>query len=253
MKEYAENSNNQHILLVDDNEIILLVAEKMIQRAFPSLQITKASDGREAVELYKKTKPDVILMDVQMPEMNGLEATKEIRSLEKNSVRTPIIALTAGVYQMEIEECYASGMDDYLNKPLNVEILHDVLQKTLKFPKSKSPSIDFTRLDQLLKSDKTLYKTVLALALIGKNSIVSNYEILKKAVHEQDKISIKYYSHKLKGIASSMCAENLYSFFEEIQTSFENGLSIGDFEEIDQEVMRVDQLLQQELENSDNR
>ncbi|WMN12744.1 response regulator [Marivirga salinae] len=253
MKEYAENSNNQHILLVDDNEINLLLAEKMIQRAFPSLQIAKASDGREAVELYKKTKPDVILMDVQMPEMNGFEATKEIRSLEKNSVRTPIIALTAGVYQMEIEECYASGMDNYINKPLKEEILHDLLQKWLKSPESKLPSIDFSRLDQLLKSDKTLYRTLLALALIGKNSIVSNYQILKKAVHEQDKTSIKYYSHKLKGIASSMCAENLYLYFEKIESSFENGLSLADFVEVDQEVMRVDQLLQQELENSDIR
>ena len=154
MKEYAENSNNQHILLVDDNEINLLLAEKMIRRAFPSLQITKAYDGREAVEIYKQIKPDLILMDVQMPEMNGFEATKEIRSLEGNFVQTTIIALTSGVYQMEIEECYACGMDNYISKPLQLEILHDVLQKSLKIPISKLPSIDFSRLGQLLKSDK---------------------------------------------------------------------------------------------------
>lgn len=93
------------------------------------IEIDCAENGREAVELFCKTQDyyDVVLMDIQMPEMDGYEATRQIRSLETDYARNiPIIAMTANVFKEDVERCLASGMNDHLGKPLN---FGDIMQK----------------------------------------------------------------------------------------------------------------------------
>ena len=75
---------------------------------------------------YKKEQPDIILMDIQMPNKNGFEATYEIRKIEQGSL-TPIIALTAGIFVEEKEECLKSGMNDYITKPISVDDLESIM------------------------------------------------------------------------------------------------------------------------------
>lgn len=118
------------ILIVEDNKINMLLAKTLVKKAIPKCIVFEAKDGNEGVEQFQIHKPDLILMDVQMPNKNGYEATHEIRKLE-GSIRTPIIAVTAGILTGEREKCFESGMDDYLSKPIIIADLEKILFKWL--------------------------------------------------------------------------------------------------------------------------
>ncbi|MEQ9304123.1 MAG: ATP-binding protein [Marinoscillum sp.] len=119
-----EKRSNVQILLVEDNQINQMVAQNLLTRYGFSLDI--ANHGKEAIEKVRVKDYDVILMDVQMPEMNGLEATRYIRTqLPSDKNRVKIIAMTASVLKREIEICLEAGMDDYIPKPYNPQELYD--------------------------------------------------------------------------------------------------------------------------------
>jgi signal transduction histidine kinase/ActR/RegA family two-component response regulator len=114
------------VLVAEDNPVNQLLATRLLQKLGHT--VTTASNGREAVERLDTLTPDVILMDVQMPEMDGFEATAAIRDREVGSGRrTPIIALTAHALQGYREECVRAGMDEYLTKPIRLEDLARML------------------------------------------------------------------------------------------------------------------------------
>lgn len=110
------------VLVVDDNKTNLVLAKTMLKNLLPNAIIELATDGNQAVEQYKSHQPDLTLMDIQMPEMSGYEATEVIRNDEDNA-QTPIIALTAETLDGEKEKCLASGMNAYLMKPLVISTL----------------------------------------------------------------------------------------------------------------------------------
>jgi len=121
-----------HILLVEDNlpnQMFMKIVLKQLQLTFDL-----ASDGLEAVEKFKENKYDTILMDENMPNMNGIEATKEIRKIEntREIVHTPIIALTANALKGDREKFLNAGMDEYLTKPVNKNTLFDKLSLFLE-------------------------------------------------------------------------------------------------------------------------
>lgn len=118
------------VLIVEDNAINMLLAKTLVKKIIPDSLIVEATDGDEAVAQYKKEQPDIILMDIQMPNKNGFEATYEIRKIEQGSL-TPIIALTAGIFVEEKEECLKSGMNDYITKPISVDDLESIMIKWL--------------------------------------------------------------------------------------------------------------------------
>ena len=106
------------ILLAEDNAVNQLLATRLLERRGHTVRI--AGNGREAIEILEHESFDVILMDVQMPEMDGLEATAMIRTREHGSVtRMPIVAMTAHAMKGDREKCMAAGMDAYVNKPLD--------------------------------------------------------------------------------------------------------------------------------------
>jgi len=125
------------ILLVEDRETNRVVAESLLHNL--GLQADTAENGQKAVEMVKTGNYDIILMDTQMPVMDGFEATKQIRQWEKQTHCTPakIIALTAKVLQQDREACIDSGMDDFLTKPLDPEKFSDIINKN-SFPQSVS-------------------------------------------------------------------------------------------------------------------
>ncbi len=116
------------ILIAEDNSVNLLLTKTYLKDILPQALIIEAKDGNEAVEQYQKESPDLILMDIQMPQLNGIEATKKIRAMEKN-IEIPIIALTAGSLPGEKEKCLQAGMSDFLTKPLLKQTLSDMIRK----------------------------------------------------------------------------------------------------------------------------
>jgi PAS domain S-box-containing protein len=115
------------ILLAEDNPVNQRVAVKILERH--GHRVAVASNGREALEALRRRAFDAVLMDVQMPDMNGWEATAAIRDSEKASgEHLPIIALTAGAMHGDREKCLAAGMDDYIAKPFQADVLLDVLE-----------------------------------------------------------------------------------------------------------------------------
>ena len=123
--------SDKHILLVEDNEINQLVAVELLNKFGITSSI--ANNGREGVELFEQQgeKFDLILMDLQMPEMDGFEATNLIRKIN-NGKDIPIIAMTAAAMPKDVEEAIQSGMDAHISKPIDVKIFIQTLNRFLQ-------------------------------------------------------------------------------------------------------------------------
>ena len=133
--DVSENSiKGLHILLAEDNELNMEIAEFVLQNE--GTDVTKAWNGQEAVELFRNSKPgefNVILMDIMMPVVNGYEATKMIRSLDREDAKEiPIIAMTANAFTEDRIKAKAAGMDEHIAKPVDVELLIKVIHKLVK-------------------------------------------------------------------------------------------------------------------------
>ena len=135
-KDISEKSiKGLHILLAEDNELNMEIAEFLLQNE--GADVTKAWNGQEAVELFRKSGPggfDVILMDIMMPVMNGYEATKMIRSLDREDAKEiPIIAMTANAFTEDRIRAKEAGMDEHIAKPVDVELLIKVIHKLVEY------------------------------------------------------------------------------------------------------------------------
>jgi len=118
------------ILVVDDDPVISKVFALMLQRA--DFEVDIAEDGLIGVEMWEKGNYDLVLMDVQMPRMNGFEATSTIREKERaRGGHIPIVAITAYALEKDKEECLAAGMDAYMSKPIDfkkcIEMIHSII------------------------------------------------------------------------------------------------------------------------------
>ncbi|MCP4711173.1 MAG: response regulator, partial [Planctomycetes bacterium] len=133
-KRLPQQEGNQvidaHILLVEDNAVNQKVAKLLLEGM--GYKVTVAENGQEAVEKWSADSFNLILMDCQMPVMDGFEATAEIHRLEKDKGHTPIIAMTAHAMVGDREKCLESGMDDYLSKPMQKKAVKEVLSKWLQ-------------------------------------------------------------------------------------------------------------------------
>src|SRR5574343_649686 len=120
------------VLLVEDNPVNAMVARGMLEHL--GLQVRSAEDGEQALAEMQRLRPDLVLMDCQMPHLDGWQATRRWRALEQagTAPRLPIVALTANVVQGDRERCLAAGMDGYLPKPIDPTRLAEVLQRHLR-------------------------------------------------------------------------------------------------------------------------
>ena len=119
----------RRVLLVEDNAVNQKVGEALLVKL--GCHVDVAGDGREALRMAIQLPYDLILMDCHMPQMDGYEATRQIRNREGAAQRMPIVALTASVLPEDRERCFASGMDDFIPKPVNASRLREVLEKYL--------------------------------------------------------------------------------------------------------------------------
>ncbi len=136
-EDYVVEPYHGLILLVEDNIVNQKVALKMLEKLGYSTDL--ANDGMKAIEMSSLKHYDLILMDVQMPRLDGYEATDKIRASEKNGVHVPIIAMTANAMSSDRQKCLETGMDDYLSKPVKINVLSEMLKKWLPRLESDEP------------------------------------------------------------------------------------------------------------------
>jgi PAS domain S-box-containing protein len=185
------------ILIAEDVPMNRVLAKSMILGLFPEANLVEAENGHAALEQYMKQPPDVILMDVQMPEMDGLEATRAIRILEAETGKhVPIIALTAGVFREEQEQCTASGMDFFLTKPIESEKLREALIRVHSAKNSSSATVHFNRERLRTRCDR---ETADVIATYLLTDIPSYIEAIGSAIAQSDIAEVRRRVHRLKG------------------------------------------------------
>lgn len=228
------------ILIAEDNKVNMLLTTTIIRQILPSARISEAINGRQAVACYQNNHFDLLFMDVQMPELDGLEATRQIRAMEVRSsaVPVPIIALTAGALKEEKEKCRIAGMDRFLTKPIEASIIREVLVEYLinedtpdiapDSGKGRLHGIDdghFHR--ELLFSrigyDQSIFELVIQTVLADFEQYL---ESLALAVDTRDTDQVRHYAHVLKGASLNMCFPRMVSLAGSLEDQYIDSLEL---------------------------
>lgn len=227
-------------LVIDDNVVNLTLLIAYIQEVMPNAEIVEAYNGKDAYELFKKCRPSMVFMDVQMPVMNGYEATRKIREYEmETGGNTPIVAITAGIEKGEEERCKEAGMNDYISKPvlLNrlIALMHKYLKTTIEPVKTETPVVEkkvetvsvveaplyeglvhFNKekmMDRVMDNEE-LFQKMMKLAY---DSLQKMFESLQLAIEEKDCEKIKSVAHAIKGVALNASFEILTKMARELE------------------------------------
>ena len=208
-----------HVLLADDNRVNQKVALGALQRL--GLTVDVANNGEEAVAAWGAGIFDLILMDCQMPVMDGYQAAREIRSRETRANRVPIIALTADAMKGTEQLCRDSGMDDYLTKPIDRDRLSEVVNRYLspsagaaaavaENPESKpvcletpTAPVDWERLMLTADNDHDFAAELVQLFIESGDSVLKD---IRDALERGDMAALGRAAHSLKGSSANMCA-----------------------------------------------
>ena len=230
----ASPSRKLHILLAEDNVVNQQLAVRLLTREGHTVDV--AANGREAVQKYAQRDYDVVLMDVQMPEMDGLEATSAIRARDAELGRhTPIVAMTAHAMVGDRERCLSAGMDDYIPKPIDRRGLFRVLQ----FHCSDSPkshrqveieaAADLAAALARCGGDKDLLRELCDLYLEEQPKML---DAIRVAVAQRDATSLHRAAHKLKGSISTFGATRVSEAAQQLETSGQS----ADFSRVEHEL-----------------
>ncbi|MFC5871993.1 PAS domain S-box-containing protein [Chryseobacterium arachidis] len=197
------------VLLVDDNPVNMILNNRMMKSLVPDANLTEAVNGLEALEACKNKNFSIILMDVQMPVMNGIEATRQIRLLPGYK-DVPIIGVTAGNVLGEKEKCIDSGMNDFLPKPLRQSDLSEMLKKYIAVEEDKDiieesggvkeKYIDMDMLNDQTGGDEDFKEIFLNLVI---NELIQTKDNIGNVVAEKNTADAKMILHKLKGTAGT--------------------------------------------------
>jgi PAS domain S-box-containing protein len=263
----------RHVLLVDDNPVNQKVAKAMLERL--GYRVDLAANGLEAISAWEKTDYDAILMDCQMPEMDGYQATREIRKRENGERHIPIIAVTAHAMAGAAEECYAAGMDAYQSKPLDRGLLIQCLNKYLgedapgvtqekkaeptsapptkttdKSPPSSNETaspVEWGMIEQVSGGDNEFAKELVGtFAESSKESI----DEIRGALAATDLIATQRAAHSLKGSAGSvgaMTARTLAANLEDAARNQNASEAALLFEALRDEISRATEYMQGRL------
>jgi CheY-like chemotaxis protein len=184
------------VLVVEDNPINLKVALTLLGRLGQDCE--SAGNGLEALEAMGRKPYDLVLMDCQMPEMDGFEATREWRRREQDGGRTPIVAVTTNAEPGDRERCLAAGMDDYIAKPVRLERLAEVLRKF-------GPVLDSARLDELAEIARESDPGLLADLMTGfDRDLALNLTEMRRALGASQCAEAARAGHKLTGSSASL-------------------------------------------------
>jgi CheY-like chemotaxis protein len=193
------------ILLVEDNPVNQRVAQRTLQNL--AAEVTIANNGAEALEHIAASSFDAVLMDCQMPVMDGFTATRRIRELElsRGGKRLPIIALTANVMSEDREKCLAAGMDAHLGKPIEPAQVIEALSRFMKAA-ANSPAIDREALRELTGGD-TEFERELAQTFVSSGD--QCLAEIMAALKASDFDTVRKRAHSLKGASANIHARDL--------------------------------------------
>jgi PAS domain S-box-containing protein len=210
-----EENKNSVILIAEDVKMNMILVKAMINQILINVQIEEVDNGKKCIEILKNKKVDLILMDIHMPEMDGVETTKYIRNNMKiNEKELPIVALTAGAIKEDMEKCIEAGMNDFLTKPIEKEVLKKSIEKYLKLNKKEKVveniekkflmklSFDKEKLLEKIENDKSTFKELINVAKEKFPIYILNIE---NGINEDDNLKIKTNCHSLTGASLTMC------------------------------------------------
>ena len=211
-----------NVLVVEDNPINMFLATTIIHRIAPAAVIHEANNGKEALEIVSHVMPDIILMDIQMPEMNGYEASRQIRYIYPG-FRVPIIALTAGNVMGEREKCIEAGMDDFMAKPFIENTMVAMFNKWLRLDKPQEPEelegrtemLDVNYLRTYLGDDDPAFmKEILTLTV---NEFIKLMADFDSVLRGENVLTINGWGHKLRGVALTVGLMDIALLAEQIE------------------------------------
>jgi len=212
------------LLVAEDNAMNRQLMSHLLKQWGIDFDIV--NNGMEAVEAlqHKAGEYDLVLMDIQMPEMDGYTATDKIR-YELN-LQIPIIAMTAHALAGEKEKCLGAGMDEYISKPLNEEQLYKLINKYARKEDANGTSsvIDTAYLRSLSKGDKTFEKNMIS---TFSEQIPKDLKELKIAIDQQDYAGIRSRAHNMKSTVSFLGLQQLTSLLEQIEETAEDNNNLS--------------------------
>lgn len=248
-KERQKKFYKAEVLLAEDNFVNQQVAIEIL-KSF-GCEITIATNGHEAVEWVKRRKFDIILMDCEMPQLDGFSAAREIRLLEQPGTHTPIIALTAHAMRGDREKCLSAGMDDYIPKPIEANKVQEILEKWLGAKKAKEGVEEIeeetgkTHVEEVDLSHIPIFDLKRALEITGgKISTVEKVakvfiqhmpgriEEIEKAYSEENYEELLRLVHSLSGAVSSIGARKLAYIVQKMEHNLRSGIIEGIGEDI---------------------
>jgi PAS domain S-box-containing protein len=214
-KERTTTRSEHHILLAEDNLINQKVSTKILNRA--GYNVTAVGSGAEVLEAVDKNKFDLILMDIQMPGIDGYAATKEIRKLNNGYSEIPIIALTAYALKGDREKCIKAGMNDYLTKPISADKLIVKIDTLLKINQYKPEPVaevlqnepvifDYERLKKVSMGDVEFEEELLTSFI---EDINNKLDKMTELVNSKDMVMIMELAHTIKGASYSVGAQQI--------------------------------------------
>ncbi|WP_374350245.1 ATP-binding protein [Chitinimonas sp.] len=204
---------SMHILLAEDNLINQRLAVALLEKA--GHRVTVAGNGQEAIERFVADRFDLVLMDMQMPEMDGLQATRAIRVLEGER-HTPIVAMTANVMPEDRARCFDAGMDDFISKPISMSHLNQVLQQAASLlqaaeaaaPEPTPASSDAFSLDLALASCGGNADLLEELAVLFEGEWPNRKAALQSALAASDIVLVGRTAHMLKGSFGALASSS---------------------------------------------
>lgn len=220
-----------HVLLADDNPVNMALNNRLIENILPNCSTVCVENGLLAVESCEKHSFDLILMDIQMPVMNGLEATRKIRTLAAYD-KTPIVGITAANVVGERERCLQVGVNDFLTKPIKVESFKEVIYNSLRQATHKNTTklnevqhIDFEVIEEATDSDPVFKQQFYG--LIIQELQMQDLDI-QQAIENRDEALLGRILHKLKGTSGSAGLKELNQMLVELESQFDKGVEIWD-------------------------
>lgn len=256
-KEVYKNNDKIKVLIAEDVYMNMILLKSIIKKIIPNSLFYEASDGKEAYEYYKKNKPDIVFMDIQMPGMDGIETTKKIRKYEKDT-HIPIIALTAGVLEEDIRKCFEAGMDEFVSKPINTGEIADIFKKYFRhgdyknnftdeeYSKDKAIShFDKRQLLDKINNDYEMYNLILRESV---NDFSVHIKKLGKAVKNKNNEDIKSETHYIKGTALNLCFNELGETARKLENENKvKGNIIGVYKKLTEEWEELTVILNSEI------